>query len=59
MYPFFYRKLLLRLQPQPGGIYIDCTVGAGGHSAALLEASARTVNCTALTRINEALEIAG
>ncbi len=27
------------LQPQPGGVYIDATVGAGGHAAAILEAS--------------------
>ena len=27
------------LQVQPGGRYIDCTVGAGGHSSAIMESS--------------------
>ncbi|HJN93240.1 MAG TPA: 16S rRNA (cytosine(1402)-N(4))-methyltransferase, partial [Dehalococcoidia bacterium] len=32
-------EVLDYLNVQPGGRYIDCTVGGGGHSAAILEAS--------------------
>lgn len=42
---FVHRPVLLAevvqgLQPRTGGVYVDGTVGAGGHAAALLEASA-------------------
>ncbi len=33
-------EALAYLNVRPGGRYIDCTTGAGGHSAAILEASA-------------------
>ena len=33
-------EVLDYLNVRPGGRYIDCTVGAGGHSAAILDASA-------------------
>lgn len=33
-------EVLAYLQPQPGGLYIDGTLGGGGHTAALLERSA-------------------
>ena len=28
------------MQPRPDGVYVDCTVGLGGHAAALLDAGA-------------------
>lgn len=31
------RQVLEALDPQPGGIFVDCTAGLGGHSAAILE----------------------
>lgn len=31
------------LQPERGGLYVDCTVGLGGHTRALLEAGATRV----------------
>lgn len=34
------REVVEALRPHSGGTYIDCTIGAGGHSAALLDASA-------------------
>jgi 16S rRNA (cytosine1402-N4)-methyltransferase len=38
--PVLYDEVMRYLEPKPGGRYIDCTVGAGGHAAGLLEASA-------------------
>ena len=44
------------LQPSRGGLFVDCTVGLGGHTRALLEAGAARVLC--LDRDREALRIA-
>ncbi|MDH5606329.1 MAG: 16S rRNA (cytosine(1402)-N(4))-methyltransferase RsmH [Anaerolineae bacterium] len=38
--PVLYQEILDALQPQPGKRYVDCTLGAGGHAAGLLQASA-------------------
>lgn len=38
--PVLYSEVLAGLQIQAGGQYIDATVGAGGHAAGILEASA-------------------
>jgi 16S rRNA (cytosine1402-N4)-methyltransferase len=38
--PVLLQEVVEALQPRSGGIYIDGTVGAGGHAAALLTASA-------------------
>lgn len=40
--PVLYHEVLDLLQPQPGGLYLDGTLGAGGHTAGLLERSAPT-----------------
>jgi len=37
--PVMLEDVLAWLKPQPGGIYLDGTIGAGGHSGAILEAS--------------------
>ena len=37
------REVLAFLAPERGGIFVDCTVGLGGHSKALLEAGATRV----------------
>jgi len=37
--PVLYQESIQALQPQPGGYYVDCTLGAGGHAEGILEAS--------------------
>ncbi len=51
-------ELLEFLQVRPGGRYIDCTVGAGGHSAAILEASSPDGRVLGLDADPQALAIA-
>lgn len=46
------------LQPHAGGIYIDGTIGAGGHAAAILEASAPDGQLFGLDRDQSALKLA-
>lgn len=38
--PVLYREVLDAMQPRPGCRYVDATVGAGGHAAGILSASA-------------------
>ena len=51
-------ELLEFLQVRPGGRYIDCTVGAGGHSAAILETSSPDGRVLGLDADPQALTIA-
>ena len=37
--PVLYKEVLAALAPQPGGRYLDGTLGAGGHAWGILEAS--------------------
>ena len=37
--PVLYHEVLDLLQPRSNGRYLDGTVGAGGHTAGILEAS--------------------
>ncbi len=41
--PVLLRETVAALVTQPGGVYVDGTLGGGGHTAALLEAGARHV----------------
>ena len=41
--PVMTAEVLQHLRPEPGGLFVDCTVGLGGHSRALLEAGASRV----------------
>jgi 16S rRNA (cytosine1402-N4)-methyltransferase len=40
--PVLLREALDWLRPQEGGIFVDCTLGLGGHSEAILKASPET-----------------
>jgi 16S rRNA (cytosine1402-N4)-methyltransferase len=54
--PVLVSETLAFLLPERGGVFVDCTVGAGGHSKALLEAGATRV--IGFDRDPVALEIA-
>jgi 16S rRNA (cytosine1402-N4)-methyltransferase len=41
--PVLTREVLTFLQPGRGGVFVDCTVGMGGHALAMLEAGATRV----------------
>ena len=41
--PVLTHEVLQYLKPEGGGIFVDCTVGLGGHSRALLEAGATRI----------------
>lgn len=54
--PVLVSETLALLEPSRGGLYVDCTVGAGGHARALLEAGAERL--IGLDRDPDALRIA-
>ncbi len=56
--PVLYDEVLTHLQPQPNGRYIDGTVGAGGHTAGILEVSAPTGRVLAFDKDPEAIRFA-
>jgi 16S rRNA (cytosine1402-N4)-methyltransferase len=41
--PVLTAEVLRQLRPERGGLFLDCTVGLGGHSQALLEAGATRI----------------
>ena len=54
--PVMADEVVALLAPERGGLFVDCTVGLGGHSAALLSAGAsRLIGCD---RDQDALAIA-
>ena len=62
--PVLLQEVLHFLQPEPGGLYIDGTLGGGGHTAALLERSAPNgkvlgidTDLEALARVRERLPL--
>ncbi len=53
--PVLYNKVLEYLRPQPNGRYIDGTVGAGGHTLGILQASAPDGRVLAFDKDPEAI----
>jgi 16S rRNA (cytosine1402-N4)-methyltransferase len=49
-------EVLQHLRPEQGGLFVDCTVGLGGHARALLEAGATRI--LGLDRDEDALALA-
>ncbi len=56
--PVLYYEVLELLQPRPGGQYIDGTLGGGGHTKGLLEASAPDGRVLVFDRDAEAIQYA-
>ncbi len=56
--PVMPAEVLQYLQPRPGGVYVDCTVGAGGHSRLIAEAIAPGGRLIGFDRDPHALELA-
>lgn len=57
--PVMLKEVLAWLQPMAGGVYLDGTVGDGGHSLAILEASGPDGRLIGLDRDAAALAEAG
>jgi 16S rRNA (cytosine1402-N4)-methyltransferase len=56
--PVLYESVLEFLAPHPGGRYIDGTVGAGGHTSGILQASSPTGRVLGLDADPQALALA-
>jgi 16S rRNA (cytosine1402-N4)-methyltransferase len=56
--PVMVHEVLEYLKPERGGLYFDGTLGGGGHTQAILEASA-TAHVIGVDQDTEALDVAG
>ncbi|MDH7501382.1 MAG: 16S rRNA (cytosine(1402)-N(4))-methyltransferase RsmH [Verrucomicrobiota bacterium] len=56
--PVLEREVVAVLQPRSGGVYVDGTVGGGGHAAAILRAGAPAARLFGIDRDVEAVEAA-
>lgn len=52
------KEVLEILEPERGGIFVDCTTGEGGHSLALLQSLPSSSTLVCIDRDEEMLEIA-
>lgn len=56
--PVLYHEIIHALRPRDGGLYVDGTVGAGGHSRGLLESSSPNGKLLGLDLDPQALDLA-
>lgn len=56
--PVLLNETIDLLAPHPGGVYVDCTVGAGGHARAILERVGPNGMVVGIDRDPQAIEAA-
>lgn len=57
--PIMSAEIISLLQCGPGGIYVDCTLGGGGHSEEILKASSPDGRLIGIDRDKDSIEEAG
>jgi len=53
--PVLLKEVVEGLQPKPNSFYVDCTLGGGGHTRALLNVGGESVHVLGIDRDKEAL----
>ena len=56
--PVMVREVLHWLAPKEGDVYVDCTIGTGGHSKAILEKARGRITLVGIDRDEETLKVA-
>ncbi|MFQ6066654.1 MAG: 16S rRNA (cytosine(1402)-N(4))-methyltransferase RsmH [bacterium] len=56
--PVMVRQVLHWLAPEEGDVYVDCTIGTGGHSKAILEKAKGRISLVGIDRDEETLKVA-
>ncbi|NQS89490.1 16S rRNA (cytosine(1402)-N(4))-methyltransferase RsmH [Patescibacteria group bacterium] len=56
--PVMVEEILHWLNPKKNGVYVDCTLGAGGHSKALLEKAKGEIRLIGIDRDEQTLRVA-
>ncbi len=57
--PVLFEEVMAWMQPQPQGVYLDGTLGGGGHSEGILKASGGTATLYGIDRDPAAIQAAG
>ncbi|MGD2064954.1 MAG: 16S rRNA (cytosine(1402)-N(4))-methyltransferase RsmH [Dehalococcoidia bacterium] len=57
--PVLLDEVIAGLQPQRGGYFVDCTVGLGGHAAAILEEISPSGSLLGIDADPEAIKLSG